>query len=145
MNPTPNDHDTLLVNGLTFTFKNIRDVVEEFYSQIPHDTQLKVPFSSVHDWPEHIARLTHFWWIRFGGKPYMFSEYNPVLKHYYAGFNEELLERWLGLFQKTLMKNLNEEQAHLWATIAQKMGKGLSIRNEMLHKHYEQKKSLPSE
>ncbi len=118
------------VRGVAFHHEDIRRVVETFYRRVEHDPVLKVPFRSVHDWPEHIERLTHFWWIKFGGKPYMFGHYNPVLKHYHAGFNEAFLARWLGLFHEVLREHLNPEQCELWTLISTQMGRGLAVKNE---------------
>ncbi len=131
--------DQLVVAGVEFKLKEIFAVVEEFYTRVANDPVLKVPFQSVHDWPEHIDRLTHFWWIRFGGEPYMFSEYNPVMKHFFAGFNEEFLKRWLGMFHEVLDEKLNPEQSQFWKMLSHRMGQALNMRNEMLRKEYEEK------
>lgn len=120
------------VNGVDFSHQDIFSVVDDFYTQIQQDEVLKVPFASVVDWPEHVERLTHFWWIRFGGEPYMFSHYNPVGKHFYAGFNSELLERWLKLFHQTLKKYLQPDQIALWKLISERMGESLTVKNDML-------------
>jgi hemoglobin len=90
-----------------------------------------VPFKSVGDWPEHIQRLTHFWWVRFGGRPYLFNYYNPVAKHFFAGFNRELLTRWLFIFHETLQAHLTPKQATLWKVISERMGEALFIKNEL--------------
>ncbi len=132
-----NEDSVVKPNGITFTLKDITTVVDDFYGRVQRDPALSVPFQSVHDWPEHIRRLSHFWWIRLGGKPYMFSDYNPVPKHYFAGFNEELLKRWLELFHATLQQHLNSEQIALWKELSEQMGQGLSLRNEMFRKHHE--------
>lgn len=136
MDDTAQNSESIVVGGVKFTHGDIESVVEAFYYQVQFDPDLSIPFQSVHDWPEHIKRLTHFWWIRFGGKPYMFTHYNPVAKHYYAGFNDALLERWLALFRQTLDSKLTEEQARLWATITERMGESLSIRNEELKQEH---------
>lgn len=135
----PLDTDTVQVNGVIFTYADIHSVVKDFYTQIQFDPQLEVPFRSVHDWPEHIKRLTHFWWIRFGGRPYLMANYDPVTKHFFAGFNNELLVRWLSFFHATIKKNLSERQYALWAMVSERMGQGLSARNEILRREHESK------
>lgn len=132
----PQDDETINVNGISFSHKDIFNVVDDFYTRIQKDDLLKVPFQSVHDWPEHIERLTHFWWARFGGRVYLFNDYNPVAKHFYAGFNRELLSRWLQIFDETLSTHLKPEQAKLWKTIAERMGESLSIRNDLLKEEF---------
>lgn len=128
---TPKGSDEVIVNGVAFKHEDMFKVIDQFYTLIQSDSLLKVPFASVHDWPDHIVRLTHFWWIRFGGKPYLpFVSYNPVEKHFFAGFNQEFLQRWLMLFHNTLEKNLSPQQAELWTLISQRMGSALSLKNE---------------
>lgn len=130
MNP-PLPEAFVTVNGQQFTHADIFNVVDLFYSRVQEDAELSVPFRSVHDWPEHVSRLTHFWWIRFGGEPYQWTHYNPVPKHFHAGFNAELLARWLKLFERTLTETLPEAPAQLWSEIARRMGHALSLKNEI--------------
>lgn len=128
----PNPETELTVNGVAFTHQSMFDVIDDFYTRIQKDPALQIPFKSVHDWPEHIERLTHFWWTRFGGQAYMFAEYNPPLKHFHAGFNDELLHRWIEIFTETLKDHLKPEQVKLWGLIALRMGESLSMKNEYL-------------
>lgn len=125
------------VNGVDFAHDDIFRVVDDFYTRIQNDSVLRVPFGSVGDWPEHIQRLTHFWWVRFGGKPYLFNHYNPVAKHFFAGFNREFLTRWLSIFHETLQGHLKPEQAMLWKMISERMGEALSMKNELFRREYE--------
>jgi hemoglobin len=125
------------VNGIDFSHDEILRVVDDFYTRIQNDSVLQVPFKSVGDWPEHIQKLTHFWWVRFGGKPYLFNYYNPVPKHFFAGFNRDLLTRWLFIFQETLQSHLTSEQAALWRLVSERMGEGLSMKNEIFRREYE--------
>jgi hemoglobin len=131
MTNTPDPKQSLTINDVEFTHADIERVVQDFYSRVAQDPVLKVPFASVQDWPHHIARLTHFWWVKFGGAGYMFGQYDPVTKHFFAGFNAELLKHWLGLFEQTLKDNLKAEQAALWLLVANRMGHALTIKNEM--------------
>lgn len=119
------------VKGVLFTHSDIFKVVDDFYHRIQNDPVLQVPFQSVHDWPEHIDRITHFWWIRMGGSPYAFAQYNPVAKHYFAGFNQELLKRWLNLFHETLKDHLSPKHVELWLAVAEAIGRGLTIKDQM--------------
>lgn len=135
----PETYSVVKVNGVEFTHDDLFRVVDKFYARIRLDPVLSVPFKSVADWPEHIERLTHFWWIRFGGDPYLFSHYNPVAKHFFAGFNRELLTRWLSLFHETLWSQLNENQANLWQVISERMGEALAGKNDSFRREYESK------
>lgn len=127
--------DFIDVDGLPFTFAEIHSVVDTFYTKVQSHEKLKVPFASVHDWPHHIERLTHFWWIRLGGKPYQKGMYNPVEKHFIAGFNQELLTAWLSLFEQTLRETLAEEKATFWLEMATRTGQALTVKNELYRSH----------
>ncbi len=140
MSRRPQKTDAVTINNVSFAHEDMFEVVDTFYTRVQNDELLKVPFASVHDWPDHIDRLTHFWWIKFGGTPYLIPYYNPVEKHFFAGFNETLLERWLELFHQTLNEKLNPEQAKLWTMISERMGKALSFKNEAYRKYYEQQR-----
>lgn len=135
MNP-PNKNDYITIRSIPFSFDDIHSVIDLFYQQVAKDDLLKVPFSSVQDWPHHIESLTHFWWTRFGGMAYLETSYNPVGKHFEAGFNEEFLERWLALFKKTLDTRLTPAQSQIWESISISMGSALSRNNEMMKQHY---------
>lgn len=126
----PQDTDFILLDGVKLTFSDIRGVVDEFYGRVAVDPMLSEPFQSVQDWPHHVERLTHFWWIRLGGRPYLPGLYNPVEKHFQAGFNLPFLKRWLALFQETQEKLLTGPQAMLWTEIAEAMGQALFMKNE---------------
>ncbi len=130
---TNDQKEPLVLRGIPFTWDDIHSVVDAFYHQVQLDHMLRIPFQSVDDWPHHIERLTHFWWIRFGGRPYMDVSYDPVGKHFETGFNEHFLERWLELFRSTLRKELKKEQADLWDEFAQNIGVALTRNNEMMH------------
>lgn len=140
--PKIDPNEEIIVNGVSFTHDDIYQVVDIFYTRIQEDPVLKIPFQSVHDWPDHIRRLTHFWWIRLGGQPYLFAQYNPVAKHFFAGFNAELLERWLKIFHEVLKENLSPEQCALWKLVSERMGQGLSFKNEMFKRAYEAERGM---
>lgn len=127
----PADSETVQVNGIQFTHKDIYLVVDNFYNRIQEDPILKIPFQSVHNWPEHIKKLTHFWWTRFGGEPYMEISYDPVTKHFIAGFNSTFLTRWLALFHDTFKEYLRQDQVDIWKLISERMGDALSMKNEI--------------
>lgn len=132
----PDPSEEIRVNNVTFTHGDISRVVDDFYTRVAKDPVLEVPFRSVHDWPVHIARMTHFWWIRFGGVPYLATSYNPVEKHFHAGFNDTFLERWLSLFRETVQADLREDQSEFWSLVTERMGHSLSIKNEYYRQEY---------
>lgn len=131
INPQPG---AVELGDISLSWHEVYSVVDSFYSKVALDDKLSVPFASVDDWPHHVNRLTHFWWVRLGGKPYLQLTYNPVLRHYESGFTLSLLERWLGLFRETVYSKLEAEKAEAWLSLAQKMGAFLNQQNEVLKK-----------
>lgn len=121
----------LEVSSVTFSHGDIEKVVERFYAKVAVDPVLGVPFASVKDWPHHIERLTHFWWVKFGGEPYIDTMYDPVTKHFEAGFNQTFLERWLTMFRETAQETLTPEQSEIWCKVTERMGHALTMKNEM--------------
>lgn len=132
----PHPDDRISLNRISFSHSDIRRVVDQFYRRVELDPVLSVPFRSVENWPNHIEHMTHFWWIRFGGPSYLDISYNPVKKHFAAGFNLAFLSRWLTLFQSTLETSLSPEQAHLWGIVAERIGQSLSMKNDYYKKEY---------
>jgi hemoglobin len=126
----PNKNDVIKIKECPFSFAQVNAVVFQFYQLVSMDELLKKPFSSVEDWPHHIENLTHFWWCRLGGQAYLQVTYNPVEKHFQAGFNPIFLKRWLELFREVLKTNLSPEQVEIWASLAERMGNALSINQE---------------
>lgn len=126
----PAKSDFVDLNEIAFTFNDIHSVVDAFYTQVQQDLLLKIPFQSVQNWSHHVERLTHFWWIRFGGKPYLDAMYNPVEKHFLAGFNQEYLSCWLALFKQTLEAKLLPEQAQIWTLVSERMGGALMMKDQ---------------
>lgn len=129
-NTIPLNTDMIKIRDCEFTFAQVHAVVSEFYQKVAEDDLLKVPFSSVQDWPHHIESLTHFWWCRLGGNAYLETSYNPVEKHFQAGFNQIFLKRWLELFREILQAHLKSEQVEIWASLTERMGQALSINHE---------------
>lgn len=133
----PTEDSIVVVNKVTFTWINLFTVVDAFYKKVAINRHLRGPFNVVEDWPEHIERLTHFWWIRFGGKPYMDTSYNPIQKHFETGFSEELLEVWTNLFQETVSSILVQEQTDIWMMFVKGIGKALNYNNELMKLHHQ--------
>lgn len=128
----PDKNECLDVHSVKFSFQDINNVVNLFYSRVQIDDHLHGPFGVVDDWPYHIDKLTHFWWFRFGGRPYMDVQYNPVEKHFETGFSGPLLEVWLNLFKDVLDETLTPEQSQLWYQFAVGIGANLNRNNEYM-------------
>ena len=76
----------------------VEAVVNDFYNRIQSHPTLSIPFSVVDHWDEHKQKISEFWWVALGGKPSTSYTYDPVGKHFEAGFTEDLLKAWKALF-----------------------------------------------
>lgn len=127
----PNESDYVVFDKISFTHKQIFNVVDSFYRKVSQHPNLSQPFASVDHWPDHIERMTQFWWMKLGGEAYTTTQYAPIPKHYEAGFNSSLLNDWLELFSQTLQEQeLSEEQITTWKAMTQRIGIFLTKRNE---------------
>lgn len=50
----------------TLSLETIESVVRAFYARARTHPDLAEAFAQVDDWDEHIARITHFWWLSLG-------------------------------------------------------------------------------
>lgn len=105
-------------------------VVDRFYSSIQTHATLATPFARVREWPRHKDRLTYFWWVVLGGARTRQEQYEPIPKHFAAGFSPELLADWLALFAATVEEFVPAELAGEWLELARKIGAGLVTANE---------------
>lgn len=110
-------------------WETIYHVVDHFYSQIQRHPTLAGPFGHVEDWPRHKERLTYFWWVVLGGARTRQEQYDPVPKHFDAGFSPELLADWLALFRATVEQHVPAPLAAAWLEAAGKIGGGLVLAN----------------
>ncbi|MGH8493680.1 MAG: group III truncated hemoglobin [Moraxellaceae bacterium] len=105
--------------------EGVARVVHAFYSRVRQHPRLQQPFARVHDWPEHEAILSHFWWVSLGGQRYLDYPYAVGRKHMEAGFSPELLQDWLALFRDTIKAELPEDLAAGWIKRAELIGESL--------------------
>jgi hemoglobin len=108
----------------------VLQIVSDFYDEVRQHPLLSTPFGIVHDWAEHKAHLSHFWWVTLGGKPYRNQPYRVADKHASAGFTPALLVEWLALFRQTLAKHLPEDLADQWYARAAHIGRSLELMHE---------------
>jgi hemoglobin len=81
---------------------SLRELVETFYARVRADAALGQVFNdAIHDWPEHLDRLTDFWSSvmlttgRYKGQPV------PAHKKHGDRINPALFDRWLALWGET--------------------------------------------
>lgn len=111
----------------------IDQVVDDFYNRIQTHPSLAQPFSGVHDWVSHKKKITEFWWVALGGAPKVSYKYDPVGKHFTAGFNALLLSDWKSLFKTVLQDHLNPELSDKWYSRVDMIGDNLLAQDQRLH------------
>lgn len=113
--------------------KKIDLVVNDFYNRIQLHQTLAKPFSNVHDWPAHKEKITEFWWVVLGGKPKASFKYDPVGKHFAAGFTGALLADWKLLFRDVLQTHLKPDMVNKWFSRVEIIGDNLLTQDDRLH------------
>jgi hemoglobin len=96
----------------------------------------------VKHWGQHKVKIGEFWWTALGGRPTQSFKYDPVNKHFDAGFTDTLLSDWKALFKEVLNRHLDEKLANQWFDRVELIGTNLSIQNHRLmniHEHNEKK------
>jgi hemoglobin len=104
----------------TITKKNIRIMVDRFYSTILKDELLadffikKLGDEMISDeWQEHLDKLTDFWAsITLGDAAYSGQPVKPHL--HMEGLQRETFEQWLKLFFKTVDRLYTKEAADIF-------------------------------
>ena len=112
--------------------ESIDKVVDDFYDRIQNHPTLSKPFSIVTHWKEHKEKIAEFWWVVLGGIPNSPYKYDPVNKHFAAGFTQELLEDWKALFFEVLSQHLPLNLAQAWQSRVELIGGNLLIQNDRL-------------
>lgn len=105
----------------------LRRVVDVFYARVREDDLLGPIFeSAVHDWPEHLVKLTNFWArVMLGATDYAG---NPMIAH--AKHSDRIMpahfERWLVLWSEVTDSVLPIALARPLQERAAQMARGLS-------------------
>lgn len=99
----------------------LRTLVDRFYQRIRADAELGPIFNdAVHDWPEHLDRLSDFWHSvmltsgRYKGQPV------PAHMKHRDRITPELFGRWLGLWASTTNELMEADAA---AALQEKAGR----------------------
>jgi len=110
------------------TDESLRELVHLFYSRVRQDPELGPIFNSaVHDWPEHLEKLTEFWSsVALGSRRY---KGNPMMKHlmHQARIEPAHFARWLELWKNATEEVMAPEDAALLQAKAVRIGESLSL------------------
>jgi len=91
---------------------SLRALVDAFYTRVRADPELGPVFNdAIHDWPEHLDRLTDFWSSvmltsgRYKGQPV------PAHKQHGDRITPALFDRWLALWAQTTGELMDPDAA----------------------------------
>ncbi len=106
----------------------LRALVEEFYRRVRADAELGPIFNdAIHDWPDHLGRLTDFWHSvmltsgRYKGQPV------PVHVKHKDRITPELFQRWLNLWAATTNELVEPEAAAAFQEKAGRIAESLQL------------------
>lgn len=106
----------------------LAQLVATFYARIRADTELGPIFNAaIHDWPDHIAKLTDFWTsVMLGSGRY---KGNPVAAHrqHSDRITPELFERWLSIWQRTTSDIMTADAAAALQAKAGRIAESLQL------------------
>ncbi|MFY0617201.1 group III truncated hemoglobin [Shimia sp.] len=107
------------------TREDIARVVASFYEMVRQHPGLG-PVFAVHvtDWPKHEAKIIDFWANAIlHERSY---DGNPLKVHRDAGnVRPGMFDAWLALFDMTLRRELEPDQAAAWSLLAHRIGRSL--------------------
>ena len=103
-------------------------LVDAFYARVRADAELGPIFNAaVHDWPEHLEKLTYFWSSvmlstgRYKGQPV------PAHVKHKDQITPALFERWLGLWKQTTEEMMEPGAASALQSKAARIAESLQL------------------
>jgi hemoglobin len=103
-------------------------LVHTFYARVREDAELGPIFNdAIHDWPEHLGRLTAFWSSvmltsgRYKGQPV------PAHMKHRERINPELFDRWLALWGRTARELMTPAAAAALESKAARISESLQL------------------
>ncbi|HEY0623639.1 group III truncated hemoglobin [Sphingomonas sp.] len=107
---------------------SLRELVEAFYARVRADASLGPVFDdAIHDWPEHLDRLTDFWSSvmltsgRYKGQPV------PAHKKHGDHITPALFDRWLALWAETTGELMTPDAAAALQLKAARIAESLQL------------------
>lgn len=136
------DRRSLMKPRIEVARSDIEQVVHAFYARVrAHPVLAQVFARHVDDWPAHEEKITRFWAnaLLFEGD----YDGNPMQAHMQAQNVKPVhFDHWLGLFDDTLYANLPSHLAIQWSLLAHRIGRGLSMGVEDIHRPQDQAPKL---
>lgn len=120
--------NTVTGKGLGIDEESLRRLVGQFYSRVRADAELGPIFNdAIHDWPEHLDRLSDFWSSvmltsgRYKGQPV------PAHQKHGSRISPELFDRWLALWDETSDALMTPEAAAALQDRARRIAESLKL------------------
>ena len=106
---------------------DIDRVVTRFYARVrAHEVLGPVFGAHVENWPEHEAKIGRFW--RNAILNERVYDGSPQRAHMAANeVKQEHFAIWLGLFDETLIRELEADNAMKWSALAHRIGRALRM------------------
>jgi hemoglobin len=110
------------------TEAQLERLVGAFYAKVRADDELGALFEgAVHDWPEHLGKLTAFWSsVMLTTGRYKGSPMAAHLRHAHA-IEPAMFDRWLALWAETARENLSQQDADLIRVKAERIAESLKL------------------
>jgi hemoglobin len=114
--------------GFDMDEEGLKGVVRLFYARIRQDAELGPIFNdAIHDWPEHLEKLTDFWSSvmlttgRYKGRPV------PAHLKHADRITPALFQRWLALWENTTNEAMTPQAAQALQAKAARIAESLQL------------------
>jgi hemoglobin len=112
----------------TITRDTVQQLVHEFYDQVREDELLGPVFFLAlgGDWTEHLDKLTEFWsMVVLGTRNFQGNVFGTHMK--LEEIEPEHFERWLALFERTVVRLFEAKQAEEFLVVANRIASSLQL------------------
>ena len=99
--------------------ENVAIVVHDFYGRLQADAMMSPFFANMGDFTKHEALITDYWWTVLGGKIDGPRPFDMLARHQALNLTMAAFDRWLQVFEATLLTHLSSELAQRWLQMAQ--------------------------
>jgi hemoglobin len=116
------------VSGQGISEPDLALLVDRFYARVRQDGLIGPLFNAaIHDWPEHIERLSAFWSsVMLTSGRYKGSPMAAHMRH--AGqIRPEMFSRWLELWRETARDTLAPDAAEAVSAKAERIAESLQL------------------
>ncbi|MGE4430439.1 MAG: group III truncated hemoglobin [Sphingobium sp.] len=108
--------------------EGLRHLVDVFYARIRADEQLGPIFNdAVHDWPDHLEKLTAFWSSVMLGSGRYKGQPVPAHKKHQSRITPALFDRWLALWARTTDELMEQGAAEALQAKAGRISESLQL------------------